>query len=205
MVDTRPAAQRWRGSAVCQPQAQPLAHKSIDVGALSPIAERTRREGAAGVPGFLAALAAIAALTRHALRAGPGRPRLPRRSCRNLRRAVNMNNKTKGLATRVGQHVRQGDVLIIRRLRAPEQLVELPRENGGVVLAHGEHTGHSHQFRGPQVAIFHDDRGHAFVRVQERPDMLVHEEHTAHAVSVGDFELAVQVEYEPTAMRVVAD
>lgn len=120
-----------------------------------------------------------------------------------------MFNQSCGLATRAGEHIRQGDVLLIRR--APghvpplHHLNELPRENGGVVLAHGEHTGHSHQLRGPTVALFRDGGGHEYLKVREAPDDLVHEEHTAHRISVGDFELAAQVEYDPIAMRVVAD
>jgi hypothetical protein len=37
------------------------------------------------------------------------------------------------------------------------------------------------------------------------PDPLVHEEHTAHVITVGDFELAAQVEHTPAEIRVVAD
>jgi hypothetical protein len=106
---------------------------------------------------------------------------------------------------KVGEHVRQGDVLLIRRRAMPRAVTELPREDGGVVLAHGEHTGHKHQLRGPQVAMFRDDGGNAFVRVAGEPDPLVHEEHTAHVITVGDFELAAQVEHTPAEIRVVAD
>jgi hypothetical protein len=106
---------------------------------------------------------------------------------------------------KVGDHVRQGDVLLIRRSRAPRGLAPVARENGGVVLAHGEVTGHAHQLRGPQVAMFRDDGGNAYVRVTGKPDQLVHEEHTAHTITPGDFELAVQVEHEPADIRIVAD
>lgn len=50
----------------------------------------------------------------------------------------------------VGDSIRQGDVLLVRRARRlGQRLAERPREDGGVVLAHGEHTGHRHQLRGP--------------------------------------------------------
>jgi hypothetical protein len=104
----------------------------------------------------------------------------------------------------VGQHKRQGDVLLVRIEAMPRGCAPMPRENGGVVLAHGEVTGHAHQFRGAQVAMFRDDGGNQYVRVADRPDQLVHEEHTAHRFSVGDFELGVQVEHD-LEPRVVAD
>lgn len=105
----------------------------------------------------------------------------------------------------VGQHIRQGDVLLIRRHRLGAGATELPREDGGVVLAHGEATGHRHQLRGPQVAMFRDTHGHEYVKVDGRPDALVHDEHTALGAAVGVSELAAQVEHSPGPLRVVAD
>ncbi|MDR3514053.1 MAG: hypothetical protein P4L73_20650 [Caulobacteraceae bacterium] len=105
----------------------------------------------------------------------------------------------------VGQHVRQGDVLLIRRSRLGPGAVELPREKGAVVLAHGEVTGHMHQLRGPQVTMFRDTSGHEYVRVTHQPEALVHEEHTAHGIPPGPFELGAQVEYTPGPLQLVAD
>ncbi len=42
-------------------------------------------------------------------------------------------------------HCRQGDVLVIRRRRvAADRLRPIAREDGRIVLAHGEATGHAH-------------------------------------------------------------
>jgi hypothetical protein len=109
------------------------------------------------------------------------------------------------MPTAVGQHVRQGDVLLVRRSRLGAGARELPRENGAVVLAHGEVTGHMHLLRGPQVTMFRDDRGHEYVTVKDAPEALVHDEHTALGIPPGAFELAAQVEYTPGPPQIVAD
>lgn len=116
-----------------------------------------------------------------------------------------MTTDTKPLAMKVGDSVRQGDVLLVRRHHTPAHKTPVPREGGGVVLAHGEVTGHMHQLRGPQVAQFRDDRGHAFVTIKDKPEPLVHDEHTALFLPPGGFELGVQVEHEPADIRIVAD
>jgi hypothetical protein len=108
-------------------------------------------------------------------------------------------------ALKVGDQIRQGDVLLVKRQRLGAGAAELPRENGSVVLAHGEVTGHMHQLRGPQVTQFRDDRGHAYVKVEGAPEALVHEEHTAIEIGAGVFEQAVQVEHTPAELRIVAD
>ena len=102
-----------------------------------------------------------------------------------------------------GAHIRQGDVLLVRRDK-PRGAGLLPRENGSVVLAHGEVTGHKHQLRGPQVAYFRDS-GNEYITITGAPESLVHEEHSAIPLPPGDFELGQQVEYSPAELRNVAD
>jgi hypothetical protein len=109
------------------------------------------------------------------------------------------------LKLKPGDSVRQGDVLLVRRARRfGHQLTPRPREDGGVVLAHGEHTGHRHMLHGPQTTLFRDGLGHSFLEVKA-PDALVHEEHTAHVFPAGFFEQGIQVEHEPADIRIVAD
>lgn len=105
----------------------------------------------------------------------------------------------------VGDHTRQGDVLLIKREAMPAGVLQLPRESGSVVLAHGEVTGHMHQLRGPQVSHFRDTSGHEYVSVVDASEPLVHEEHGPHTIPVGEYELGAQVEFEPEALRTVAD
>ena len=118
---------------------------------------------------------------------------------------------------------RQGDVLVIggaglNRAKA------LPREAGQVVLAHGEVTGHSHAIKhqGAQLFAMEDNRVTGETADQmiarlgggvipdrvltlERPAALRHEEHDTIKLPAGDHLVRVQREYQPGAMRSVAD
>ena len=103
---------------------------------------------------------------------------------------------------------RQGDVLL---LRAPDvtltrigdastdagSAIELPREKGYVVLAHGEVTGHAHRIRDRGVCLLRAE-GVAFdlLRVSEGVlAQLVHEEHGTIAIGPGLYERRIQREY----------
>lgn len=105
---------------------------------------------------------------------------------------------------KIGDHIRQGDVLLVRRAKLPAAVAELPREDDAVVLAYGEVTGHRHQLRGPQVTYFRDTSGHEYVALSA-PDRLLHEEHSTIEIPEGVAELGAQVEFEPAALRTVAD
>ena len=92
--------------------------------------------------------------------------------------------------------VRQGDVLIIGVAgELPASARELPREQGSVILAHGEATGHAHRIRSPRVTLFAvgDDR---FLRV-DAPSDLVHEEHAPIHLQPGLYRVVRQREYQP--------
>lgn len=69
-----------------------------------------------------------------------------------------MKNKNK--------HYRQGDVAIQRIAFLPKNLKLADRENGRVILAHGEVTGHAHAFLGAGTKKFTDDRGREFFEVR---------------------------------------
>ncbi len=115
---------------------------------------------------------------------------------------------------------RQGDVLI-REVNAEthtklQEVWEsgaakvIDRDNGRVVLAYGEVTGHAHAFHGTKVTMFLAD-GHAgarYLKVDE-PSALTHEEHDAIEVPVGIYEVIRQREYDDTdelrRQRYVAD
>lgn len=119
-------------------------------------------------------------------------------------RAATVETMTEALSA-PGSHFRQGDVLAIRVKGRPQGLAPVERDRGGVVLAYGEVTGHSHQLRGAQVTMYRDGAGgHEYLSVKTA-DSLVHEEHGAAPVPVGDFELGQQVRYEPTRLIREAD
>lgn len=102
---------------------------------------------------------------------------------------------------------RQGDVLIIPVAAMPTGLAKIKRENGRVVLAHGEVTGHAHAIADKRAALFRDPKLAAiFMHVTgDEPVALEHEEHGTIAIPPGDYEVRRQREYSPEEIRNVAD
>ena len=99
---------------------------------------------------------------------------------------------------------RQGDVLIERIKEIPKQAKVVPRENGRVILAHGEATGHAHAIEDEKVKLL-EDSGATFLEVQEAIAMLKHEEHSTIEIPKGNYRVIRQREYSPEAIRNVMD
>lgn len=101
---------------------------------------------------------------------------------------------------------RQGDVLVdtasIKRL--PANATKVAREEGRVVLAHGEVTGHSHAIDSSRATLWEDADGARYLQVK-RAVSLVHEEHGTIPIQPGIFRVIRQREYFPEAIRNVAD
>lgn len=98
---------------------------------------------------------------------------------------------------------RQGDVLLI-----PAQIpagAKVTHEDGRVILAYGEATGHHHSFvPGSGVALLELD-GERFLRASKGAD-LEHQEHTTIPVAPGDYRVVIQREYDDAEeWRRVAD
>lgn len=116
---------------------------------------------------------------------------------------------------KIGETIRQGDVLIRRIKDIPEAAKEMPRdEHGRIVLAHGERTGHAHTFRDKGICSFTtlDNADVEFLLVGGSGGTLKHElvsgdkaEHNEIAVPAGKYEQAQQVEYTPAEIIRVAD
>lgn len=103
--------------------------------------------------------------------------------------------------------VRQGDVILVPAKIMPGDLKAVPRDNGRVILAYGESTGHAHAFRSPAVTFFRPDdagAGGGWLSLAE-PALLEHEEHTALLVPAGLYRVGIQVEETPEAVRRVED
>lgn len=101
---------------------------------------------------------------------------------------------------------RQGDVLIVATSVIPESAEPVARENGRVILAHGELTGHAHAIMGP-ASLFRDPKlAKVFMLVGgDEPVALRHEEHSTIDIPPGNYEVIIQREYSPEAIRNVAD
>ena len=101
---------------------------------------------------------------------------------------------------------RQGDVLI-RKVRKFDTRIMKPieRENGKVVLAHGEVTGHSHAIEAREARLFRGETPNIAYLLLEEPAVLGHEEHASISLPMGYYEVTIQREYHPQAIRNVAD
>lgn len=102
---------------------------------------------------------------------------------------------------------RQGDVLVIPTNTTPQRLTPVPRENGQLVLAHGEATGHAHVVVGEAELFTPSDAAELeerFLRV-EAEAQLVHDEHGAITLPPGNYVVRRQREYGPQELRTVAD
>jgi hypothetical protein len=122
--------------------------------------------------------------------------------------------------------LRQGDVLLVRVAGAPRgKTKSIPRDQGRVVLAYGEVTGHAHAIVEENVALLELDAAAARellasvgLRTEIRDEEIVglldvaedatlaHEEHSPIPLSGGDrFVVLRQREYAPESLRTVAD
>lgn len=106
--------------------------------------------------------------------------------------------------------IRQGDVLLVPVAKLPEGCTEVPLENGRIVLMHGEVTGHAHAIAdwkgagkiaadgiglaGRRARLLRAPDGSRFLEVGA-PVSLQHEEHTAHQIPLGIYELPQQMEH----------
>lgn len=103
---------------------------------------------------------------------------------------------------------RQGDVLM-RRVNTipPTATVPVPREDGRVILAHGEVTGHAHAIAEPAVEFLAadlDEMSRRFLKVESEAHVR-HEEHATITLPPGNYEVTRQREYAPEAPIYVAD
>ncbi len=105
--------------------------------------------------------------------------------------------------------LRQGDVLLIAVAAIPEKTKAVPRENGRVVLAHGEVTGHHHSIVERDVELVttqEADELRVWLSVTTaEPVPLTHQEHDTITVEPGFYEVRRQREYSPERIRQVAD
>lgn len=98
---------------------------------------------------------------------------------------------------------RQGDVLIERVRSMPANVAKQKPENGRIILAHGEATGHHHSIN-IDDADWWKSVDEQFVDVK-RPTQVVHQEHAPIDLLPGTYRIARQREYSPEAIRNVAD
>ena len=104
----------------------------------------------------------------------------------------------------MNEQYRQGDVLLIRvDCEIPPDAKPIPREDGKIVLAHGEATGHAHTIKN-RAAKFFETKDRRILALP-RPAILEHHEHARIDLPTGTYEVIRQREYSPEAIRNVAD
>ena len=102
------------------------------------------------------------------------------------------------VAGSIGQHriFRQGDVLVREIDRLPSGLHTVPRDEGRIILAYGETTGHAHAISAPdaEATLLTADEQHRFLRIVASVS-LDHEEHGTIAIPPGAYEVIRQREW----------
>lgn len=103
---------------------------------------------------------------------------------------------------------RQGDVLLISIERVPAAAsTPVARENGRVILAHGEATGHAHAIVDDAAQLVTSEQAAELYLLVHGTDPveLVHQEHDTILVPPGQYEVRRQREYHPEQIRSVLD
>ena len=97
------------------------------------------------------------------------------------------------------RQIRQGDVLLVRVDQPAASVVDVPREDGRVVLAHGEVTGHAHAIVDEAAQLVTAaEADELFLIVHGDVSVsLVHEEHETLMVDPGVYRVVRQREYRP--------
>ncbi len=98
---------------------------------------------------------------------------------------------------------RQGDVLFKRIAAVPTNGAQKKRDNG--VIAYGEVTGHTHAVADLEAAEVLEIGEGLYVRVGEDGVSIQHQEHGPIELPAGDYEITIQREYTPEAIRSVVD
>jgi hypothetical protein len=109
---------------------------------------------------------------------------------------------------------RQGDVLLMKVDDSSAVGVEVPRDDGRLILASGEVTGHHHAIASRDAHLFEmptaKDDARA-LKMGERilktfkPVALEHEEHAPVRLPAGTFVVKIQKTYQRGSIRSVAD
>jgi hypothetical protein len=104
--------------------------------------------------------------------------------------------------------IRQGDVLVMPVAALPETKAAVAPENGRLILARGEATGHHHSFAfSDRVTLFREDGsgGGLFLLVTDAHAVLEHQEHSALTLPPGNYAVRIQRTFAAGMVQQVAD
>lgn len=93
--------------------------------------------------------------------------------------------------------IRQGDVLLVKVGVLPPNTKTVKRDNGKLILAYGEATGHTHRVDSPpeEATLFTDADNNRFLQIL-KDSKLVHEEHTDLHLPAGIYQQVPQQEWQ---------
>ena len=95
----------------------------------------------------------------------------------------------------MSQIMRQGDVLLVPAT-TPSETTKVDRDNGRVILAYGEVTGHAHAITDENCELVTDKQANElFLLVYGDDVALVHAEHATIVVAPGVYRVVRQREY----------
>lgn len=99
--------------------------------------------------------------------------------------------------------MRQGDVLIVEVTEIPQEAKKT--QEGTVILAYGEVTGHMHQIQNPGAVMYAVNENLRFIKLEEDVE-LRHEEHSPIHLPSGNYQIIQQREKSLEGIvRAVAD
>ncbi len=102
--------------------------------------------------------------------------------------------------TRSGVMYRQGDVLVRAVERLPEGCTEVARDDGRIILAYGEVSGHAHAIDAPpEGATMLSPGGNRRFLQLVREVVVSHEEHAVITLPPGLYEVIRQREWSDSA------
>ena len=98
--------------------------------------------------------------------------------------------------------IRQGDVLIVPTNTVPAKTNRVERENGRLILAHGEATGHAHAIIEEAAQLVTSEQANELYLLVHgtEPVSLVHDEHDTLTVAPGTYRVVRQREYTSADM-----
>ncbi len=105
----------------------------------------------------------------------------------------------------MNKQYRQGDVLLVRTQH--QELfgaTRVPRDQGRIILALGEATGHAHAIAAADAELLEVTDSERYLRV-DGPAALTHEEHGAIDLEPGLYRVIRQREYGPGVAEYVRD
>lgn len=113
---------------------------------------------------------------------------------------------------KIKKQFRQGDVLVEQVAKITQPIKSIPRENGRLILAHGEVTFHAHAIcEAADLSTPTQQTAQAApiqvseLEIKAALAMLVHDEHGTIQLERGSYRVTRQREYHPAAIRNVAD